>query len=326
MLPRTQLESWIGLEGAAGLSLVRPLMEIEHFQTVAHCRAIGIEPRKDPSNDDLSFFRNRLRHELIPQLKSYNPGIHDVLARTAKIMAADADLVAHLVEGSWEEWVRNAGESVFAIQRKPMLEAPIALQRAAIRKLIRSLRPAQRDIGFEVVEAILGGMRGRNGVRRSIVGGLELIPLTNEIVIREPGARISFPDRPQLQSGRSELLQIPGKWELANGWSIEARQLAAEGRSWSADAEFDRDGLGGELVLRRAADGDRITPVGMLGSVKLSDLFINRKIPQPARQYWPVVADGPNVLWVPRLHRSRLAAVTPESNRIIAFRLRGPAV
>jgi tRNA(Ile)-lysidine synthase len=325
MRPRTPLDDWIGLERTQGLSLVRPLLESKRHNTQAHCQAIGLKPLRDPSNDDLSFFRNRLRHELIPALESYNPGITDVLARTAKLMTANSALVAELVEANWNDWIRQTGDSAYAVHRQRLLEAPIALQRAAVRRLIGRMRPALRDVGFEAVERVLEGVRGSNGAQRSIIGGLELIPLQEEAVIREPGARIPFPDKPQLQSTAPQALQVPGSWDLAEGWSIEAHALDANDSNWPCDAQFDRDHLSGQMMLRTPAIGDRISPAGMSGSVKLSDLFINRKVHRLARQYWPVISDGLEVLWVPALHRSRAASVSQETKRRVAFRLHPPA-
>lgn len=324
MLPQTTLNGWIGLRRSTGLSLIRPLLEFERRQTQAHCQAIGLEPRQDPSNADLSFFRNRLRHELIPRLKEYNPAIVQVLARTAKVMEGNAELISGLVQAGWDDWVRKAGEGVYAVRRQQLLEAPVALQRALVRELFSRLRPNLRDIGFEAVEGVLECLRGHQRGQRSIVGGLELVPLRDEIVIREPESRVSFPQHPQLLRIEPQILEIPGKWDLADGWRIEADERPTAAQAGDDLIRFDREKLSPELVLRAAQVGDRIHPAGMSGSMKLSDLFINRKVPRPARPYWPVVVDGARVLWVPGLHRSAHAGISASTKRVAAFRLRGP--
>ena len=68
---------------------------------------------------------------------------------------------------------------------------------------------------------------------------------------------------------------------------------------------------GASLRVRAPRPGDRIRPRGMRGHVKLSDLFVNERVPRLARARWPVlVADG-QVLWVPGLRRADLEGGGP---------------
>ena len=57
------------------LHLVRPLLSISRAEIEAYCAEYRLAPRTDRSNEDTIFFRNRLRHELLPLLETYNPGI-----------------------------------------------------------------------------------------------------------------------------------------------------------------------------------------------------------------------------------------------------------
>ena len=78
MLPRTRLPlfSLKDLDiSARDVRLIRPLLEISRAEIEAYCHEHQLSPRQDSSNQDTTFFRNRLRHELIPILESYNPNI-----------------------------------------------------------------------------------------------------------------------------------------------------------------------------------------------------------------------------------------------------------
>ena len=63
-------------------------------------------------------------------------------------------------------------------------------------------------------------------------------------------------------------------------------------------AVMDFRSVRGNLILRCPQPGDRFQPLGMEGSIKLSDLFINEKIPQPARKSWPLLCDDEGIVWV----------------------------
>jgi tRNA(Ile)-lysidine synthase len=80
-----------GLRGIArerqlqpGLSLVRPLLGAERTAIVGFLNSIGQTWREDLSNSDPAFTRNRIRHELLPLLRSFNPSVVDVLGRLSE--------------------------------------------------------------------------------------------------------------------------------------------------------------------------------------------------------------------------------------------------
>ena len=71
------------------IPLVRPLLGTWREEVLAYCHANALQPHLDSSNLDIRFYRNRLRHDLIPYLKNYNPRVHEVLWRTARVLSDD---------------------------------------------------------------------------------------------------------------------------------------------------------------------------------------------------------------------------------------------
>ena len=69
---------------AAGVEVVRPLLDVTRAEVLAFLEELGQPARQDHSNADLRFTRNRIRLELLPQLAAYNPAIREVLARLAR--------------------------------------------------------------------------------------------------------------------------------------------------------------------------------------------------------------------------------------------------
>jgi len=66
------------------IPLVRPILDFWRDDTVAYCVAHNLTPHEDPSNASDDFFRNRLRHNLIPELEKYNPRFRETLQRTSR--------------------------------------------------------------------------------------------------------------------------------------------------------------------------------------------------------------------------------------------------
>lgn len=333
MLPLTRMDDWAGIPEAAGMVLIRPLLGITRDQTQAHCAAIDLEPREDKSNLDMSFTRNRLRHQLLPLLETYNPGIRRVLRRMGQVMAGEAELVAQLVADRWASIIRSRGESVLALDALLFLEQPVALQRALLREAIARLRPSQRNIGFEIVEDAINFISTlQRGNRLTIVGELEMLHLADEVLLRDPEASIEFHQYPQLTSDKEETVFIPGQNRLAYGWTLEVGSIQLDStkraelmnESHGRVAVFDERSVEAPLSLRPSLPGDRIRILGMEGRTKISDLFVNHHIPQPARSRWPLVVSGEHVLWVVGVRMTHDARITDSTQKAIVIRLNRP--
>ena len=79
-------------ERDADLLLARPLLRwARHAETIAYCRARGIEVRADALNEDERFARVRVRRQLVPLMETFNPRAVAALARTAELLRADSE-------------------------------------------------------------------------------------------------------------------------------------------------------------------------------------------------------------------------------------------
>jgi tRNA(Ile)-lysidine synthase len=76
-----------------GVRLVRPLLDVSRARTRAACAALGLSPWEDPHNADRSYARTRARALLMSYVDSLGPAVVDNLARSARLAAADADVL-----------------------------------------------------------------------------------------------------------------------------------------------------------------------------------------------------------------------------------------
>jgi tRNA(Ile)-lysidine synthase len=70
--------------------------------------------------------------------------------------------------------------------------------------------------------------------------------------------------------------------------------------------------------------GERVRPLGLGGSRKLSDVFIDRKVPVEDRATYPVVDCRGEILWVPGIVRAEHGRVGPTTRRVLVLRARPP--
>ncbi|NOR89177.1 MAG: tRNA lysidine(34) synthetase TilS [Anaerolineales bacterium] len=333
MLPDTPLDSWVGIPDVQGIRLIRPLLSLNRDQTEGHCQAVGLEPVIDSSNMDHTFFRNRIRHELLPLLETYNPGIRQILLRLARIMTAEVDLLAEMVASDWESVFESLGESALLLRVEPMERKPLALQRALLRSAIKKLQPSARDVSFDTIERGLQFVSDpTRPASRPLFADLMLRDLGEEILLYHADSPVIFDRLPQLIGDAQVEVPIPGEVELAGGWKLTATSESITPGSYQTylnaqEGDFaviDESSLSAPLNVRTRVPGDRVQPLGLEGTTKVSDIMINNRIPELARARWPIVVSGDEVVWVAGVRMSHAFRLTEGTSRVIVIRLSPP--
>jgi tRNA(Ile)-lysidine synthetase-like protein len=302
--------------------LIRPLLHVTRAEIEAYCAAHGLEPRRDASNYDLSATRNRIRHELLPQLIEYNPHIIAALGRTAAISADEHDLLDRLLDSTWPTLAcERTGAVDFDLAAWRALHP--ALQRLALRRAYARLAGAE-TIGLEHVEAARAAIDGGVGGHAELPGGVEVSVGYQGFTLGVPAP----PRGPQLAYTSIEL-PLPGRAELDAGWSIEASlgEFAppSDGVQVVWQTEIDADQLAGPLLVRRRRPGERFRPAGGSGRRRLQDMFVDAKLPRALRDAWPIVATAAAIVWVPGLRVPADFATSATTLRVLRLRVVGGA-
>jgi len=327
MLPCTPLG-----EAEKSLLLIRPLLDIPRADILAYCDAHGLEPRFDRSNLDTTYFRNWLRHKVLPLLAQHNPNIHRVLQRTAQVVADDYALLRSLLAETWPRVVLEEDAERIVFNRQVWRSLPTGLQRSTLREAVHRLRRSLRDIGFVHVEnAVQVARSGTTGDRATLPRGLMLTVEYGRLTVADADAAPLLPDWPFLPA-RAALLpvRLPGHTPLPDSpWALEAKILPRKDLppQWNRNPDpwqafLDERAAAGELGLRTRRPGDRFRPLGMGGhTVKLSDFLTNRKVPRAARDRLPLLVRGDaQILWVCGQRPDESAAIGPQTERVIHLR------
>lgn len=321
----------------AEIFLIRPLLSISRADIEAYCETQALVTRFDHSNLDTTFFRNRLRHEVLPYLQEINPRISQRLQNLAQVVQVDYALLQEFISVAWDELLLAAQPD----SRQPdalifdligWRRQSIAVQRAIIRRAAYKLRRKLRDVSFEHVEqAIRVAQKGETGAQATLPRGLRLTVGYTSLTIADQYALHLPPERPWMAGDEYIPLQIPGQTPLPGGWMVNA-QVA---RCWNLDviadnpnpfvAWIDTEAMDTSPLLRTRRQGDRFQPQGLGGAtVRLSDLLINTKVPRPWRDYLPLLEADGHLLWVVGIRLSESALVRPETSKVIYLHFVSP--
>lgn len=324
------LDEVTGVPEDSSLQLVRPLLGISREETLAYCRAQHLAIRRDPTNDQTAFLRNRIRLELLPLLESYNPAIRASLAQTADVLAGDAQAIETVLPLLGSELSRSADGDRVDVVRSWMLALPLGLQRTVLRGILQEVSPEGTEIGFRAIERARSGLG--SGKRLSLPGEVEMRAEGDRLAFSRMGAvKADMAKFPQLPTRDEIKLQPPCAAELAGGWVLEvvekdvAEPIGNVGTDPRSEVVFDADALGRSFILRAPVPGDRMTPFGAHGSKKVADLFQEHRIPVAARPFWPVVCESGSITWLVGVRRAEGARIGPSTRRMLHLRLRAPS-
>ncbi len=319
-------------EGACPLPvLVRPLLDVPRAAVEAYCHEHNIEPRLDRSNLELTYFRNRIRHELIPALETYNPRIRELLRHTADGLADDYDYLQSVVEGLWPRLVLAEAPAGIALAASEFRALAPSLQRAAIRRAVHRLRRSLRDLSWVHVErSRRAALSGRVGAVITLPAGLVLEVSYDRLVVRQSALPYVEPRGPSME-GPERPLQVPGATALApDGWTIEAHLSgqcppAPVGEDRRLQLCLDAQRTGVRLYLRTRRPGDRFQPRGLGGHSKsVKDYMIDARVPRGQRDRVPLLVSEHGILWIVGWRAAELAAPTPATERFLCLRLVPP--
>lgn len=336
-----------GLTGLTGMSyrsiinafdpvipIVRPLLELGREDTVIYCAENDLHPYHDSSNDSLDFQRNRIRHVLIPNLESYNPKFREAILRMTQSLKGDYAFLMDAVENAWSEIVVAIKEDIITFNADLLCKYSLGLQRNLIKYAMQTLRPGV-DISFSVLERAANMIESSaHPARMDLKAGLHMFRESNSIYICTLDAELPISLWPQMPEDLSITISPPGQAALAGGWKLNCERWRLPALAWEQaernENQFqvwlDAGHLPESLELRTRRQGDRFTPLGMNGhSQKLSDFFINEKIPYRARERWPLLCAGHEIIWVPGYRMSHTCRLTESTRNIIYFSMVRPS-
>jgi tRNA(Ile)-lysidine synthase len=340
-----------GRFGAAGIPerrdvFVRPLLEATRADTRDYCLARNVPFIDDPSNGDARFYRNRVRLEILPALRSAFPSIDEALLRIADAARDERDAFAIRTAGWLDQNLREEEPGAWTLRLAGFDDVDDEDAAALLREALVAIGCA-RDVGRAHYRRLLDLARDDHAGSSADLPGVSARREHDAVILRprgscRPAARRGLVVRAfaldsspaRAPAGRhprveppAAALRIPGAARVGD-WIIkaevveaeEARRELAQASRDATVAYFDAGSISSYLTARPVRSGDAMRPFGMDGRKKLSDLFIDRKIPRRVREC-AIVIEGDAIYWVPGLatsERGRIGETTRRALRLEA--------
>jgi tRNA(Ile)-lysidine synthase len=307
-----------GLSGMAprARGRIRPVLCATRAELRQELIVRGETWREDATNANLEHRRNRVRHELLPYLEQhFNPSVRRALARVADSERVDEVMIARMAAAAAGSLLVRDADTI-RVDAEDLLALPEALAR---RVLMEMFAMKAISVSHDEVESALDVAAGRTGSADVSGGRVEHFAGKMVLVPKNGSPRVPQP-RPF-----SFALPVPGTIETPDGWAVEARFVdRPQRRDPQPDvAHIDAAAVSGGLLVRNRRPGDRLRPVGLGGSRKIQDVFVDRKVLRADRDAVPIVTDADGrIVWVAGHVMSEAFRVTESTKGVIILKLR----
>lgn len=303
-----------GIEGLASIKpirgrIVRPILDSYRADVEAYLAIHKLDHVEDETNTDTAYTRNRIRHELIPYLKSnYNPSVVQALKRLADIAGNTYSFVS---SHSRAEAARIAVGDQFSVALFRQLDPAVRYE--IIRQQIVQAKGDPQDITYEQVRRVVDALDTDDDFSSTLPDGIM------EVYRRGEAFTFRTVAPPEHEPYCLEL-SVPGTVAIPGSGNVISASVVPKPSSLKVTPDtalLDLSAISGKLSVRNPRPGDRIVPFGMSGTKKLQDVFVDNHIPARERGNWPIIVDSEKILWVTGLVASNVCAVRKDAEQVV---------
>ncbi len=306
------------MDEAGPYRIMRPMLSLSREDIRAYLRAIGALFVEDSSNDSAALMRNRIRHELIPILEGYAPGVG---ARLAELSGEMRVLDAYVTREAMRalDAMRTAGGEL-DLARFASLDA--ALRTPVLRAFVIERIGSLRRIGRAHLEAMVALiMEGPPNGEISLPSGWRAVREYSRLRVTQKTRRIAREFSVPLALEGTTVVE-------ESGYTFDSVIVAAEEAKSNMPGDkntavFDLAEIATTgLFVRNFIPGDRVRPIGMNGRRKVKEVLIDSKLARERRARVPIVVAADEIVWIPGVVRSERGLLTPASETAVRISAR----
>lgn len=315
MMRGTGIEGLCGIRSKREDGIIRPILCLSREEIEEYCDRNNLNPRIDKTNLENIYRRNKVRLDIIPYMKNnFNKDIIETINRMATLIQVDNDFL---------EKECNKYYKLYCLKEDSKLiisKEAFTLEKAILTRLIKKsfMDFANKFNNFEMKHIYDVIDLANNSTNKKVY-------LPNDIIALNVYGDI------HLKAKRTKELEIEevilSKSEINNkvieygDYKIEFIVLNNKNNIEFSNnvliKYFDYDKIRERLIIRKRKNGDKMIPLGMRGSKKIKDIFINLKIPAEQRDEVPILCFDNEIAWLVNFKVSESFKISKETKNII---------
>ncbi|MBO3441429.1 tRNA lysidine(34) synthetase TilS [Clostridium botulinum] len=319
MLRGTGLEGLIGIRAVRDNIFVRPIIDITRDEIEDYCYVNNLNPRIDKTNLENIYTRNKIRLELIPYIqKNFNSDVIEVLNRFSDTVKIDNDYLNKVSLEKYNKYCK--GEKDKVIIKEEVFKEHEAILTRVIRMALKELKGNLNNFDKGHIYDIIDIQKKSTGKFIMLPKNIRVLNNYGDINLYKNNNKIN------IDKGKQEYNLVINKENiLDNGLKITLDIINnVEDTKFDKSSlikYFDYDKINRDIKLRYRNNGDKFVPLGMKGTKKLKDLFINLKIPKEKRDIIPLIVFDDEISWIVGYRISDKFKINKNTKRILKIKI-----
>ena len=299
------------LEGYAGIktysqiknyTIIRPLLSITKKDIIEYDKSHNIKYFIDNTNEDTTYTRNRIRKNILPLLKKEDPNIHLKFLKYSNTLQEYYNYVEKTTKDKIEQNYKNNIINIETFNQESDF--------------------MKKNIIFYILTNIYDN-------KVNIIKEKHLFDIINIAKSKHPNLTIDLPQNYKATKKYKYIYIGKEKKEKKEKYKIEFKnkieindfiieKINSTNENGNNICKLNSKTIKLPLYFKNKENGDTIEVLGLNGKKKISDIFIENKIPKEERNSYPILVDSNNrILWIPNLKKSKYNAKNNELYDII---------
>ncbi|MBS5984452.1 tRNA lysidine(34) synthetase TilS [Clostridium butyricum] len=311
-----------GIEGLCGIKvrrdkIIRPILCLSRKEVEEYIEINNLKPRIDKTNFEKIYNRNKIRLDMIPYIKeNFNEDIIQTLNRMSVLLQKDNEFIENSARSFYEKYCIE--QSDYFIIKKEMFDNKEAVVTRVIRYALTNFSKTHYDFEMKHIYEICNLAKNNSGKAIDLPNKIYAENIYGDIYIKE---RININNIDVKQEIVVNKNEINGKKIFFDNENIEFSLLKNDSNldlnQNNLIKYFDFDKINDSISLRKRKNGDKIIPLGMKGSKKIKDLFIDMKVPKEERDCIPLLCFDENISWIVGIRVSEEYKITNKTKNIL---------
>jgi tRNA(Ile)-lysidine synthase len=299
-----------------GHRLIRPLLSTMPQEIYAYLKERQQACRSDVTNEDVSYARNRIRKNVLPELEQINPKAVLHICQAAQKLRGVGDarrcIDDYLIK-------KDEGGMESALYIPAILKEEEQVRRQILFAYLEKEMPHMRDVTAKHVELLEELLTAGTGKRVNLPYGMQAVVAYEKL----------FFQKEEDKTAKDWELQVPlleeGElWSVStNHWEIRMKRRAAKPEDTRVFPRknytkwFDYDKIRDGISIRKACEGDYIQIMSQGGTQSFAKYCKNAKIPQDKRRNIPLICDEHHILWAVGYRISEKYKITADTRTVL---------
>ena len=313
-----------GLEGLTGIKpqreggIIRPILCLNRQEIEDYCEYNGLNPRIDASNYDRHYNRNRVRLDILPYMRdNFNKDIIDTLNRMTLLLQKDNEFIEEYSKKCYNMYCKKHNNKLEILKELFEKEMESIITRVVI-IAFKEISKSYQNFEMKHIYEIVNLASRETGKKINLTNNIICENLYGNIVLsKNDNKYYNSCVKTEIKLDKDNIIEnIEFNNYIINFEVIENKKKEKFTKN-NLIKLFNYDKIEKEILIRYRKDGDKIIPLGMSGSKKVKDIFINSKVPREERDNTPILCFDDKISWIVGYKTSQLFKIDSDTKMIL---------